>query len=198
MRGSWDDLKFGFFIDLSFFQFWICLSWFWILDLVCLVAVVAAVSAAAVPKGGVCLPKGESVAGQQYNIFFFNFGFFSLGSFGFWIWYFWSLLSLLSARQPCRKVGYACRKVSVSHNNSNNLFFSFFFSLGSFGFWTWYFLLLLVLLLERQPCRKVGYACRKVSVSHNNSNNFFFFIFFFLLVVLDFGFGIFCCCWCCC
>ena len=60
--GSRDDLKFGTFIDLRFFQFWICLSWFWILDLVCLVAVVTVVSAAAVPKGGVCLRKGERVA----------------------------------------------------------------------------------------------------------------------------------------
>ena len=45
---------------------------------------------------------------------------------------------------------------------------------------------LLLLLLERQPCRKVGYACRKVSVSHNNSNIFFFNFGFFLLV-LDLG-----------
>ena len=111
---------------------------------------------------------------------------------------------LLLERQPCRKVGYACRKVSVSHNNSNNFFFFIcFFSLGSFGFWIWYFLLLLVLLLERQPCRKVGYACRKVSVSHNNSNNFVYFFKFgffslgsfgswsFYFWILDFGGWIF-------
>ena len=51
------------FLDLFFF-FWILdvFSWFWILDLVFLVTVVPVVRAAAVPKGGVCLPKGERVA----------------------------------------------------------------------------------------------------------------------------------------
>ena len=37
-------------------------SWSWILDLVFLVTVVTVVGAAAVPKGGECLPKGERVA----------------------------------------------------------------------------------------------------------------------------------------
>ncbi len=50
----------------------------------------------------------------------------------FLIWYFWSLLLLLLERQPCRKVGYACRKVSVSHNNSANNKGIFFVS---FQFW---------------------------------------------------------------
>ena len=44
------------------FSIWDCFSWFWILDLVFLVTVVTVVRAAAVPKGGVCLPKGERVA----------------------------------------------------------------------------------------------------------------------------------------
>ena len=45
-----------------FFQFGSFSSWFWILDLVFLVIVVIVVRSAAVPKGGVCLPKGERVA----------------------------------------------------------------------------------------------------------------------------------------
>ena len=44
------------------FSIWDCFSWFGILDLVFLVTVVTVVRAAAVPKGGVCLPKGERVA----------------------------------------------------------------------------------------------------------------------------------------
>ena len=54
--GIW-DFAFCFFLDLG--MIWIFLFFF---DLVFLVTVVTVVRAAAVPKGGVCLPKGERVA----------------------------------------------------------------------------------------------------------------------------------------
>ena len=50
------------FLDLRFFGFCFFSSWFGILNLVFLVTAVTVVRAAAVPKGGVCLPKGERVA----------------------------------------------------------------------------------------------------------------------------------------
>ena len=58
-----------------FFGFRIFFFWFWILDLVFLVTIVTVVRAAAVPKGGKCLPKGERVAKQQYSNMFSFFSF---------------------------------------------------------------------------------------------------------------------------
>ena len=59
--GSWDDLEFGIF---RFEIFWMLDFFLLVLDFGfgILVTVVTVVRAAAVPKGGVCLPKGERVA----------------------------------------------------------------------------------------------------------------------------------------
>ena len=92
---------------------------------------------------------------------FFPLGLWILG-FGFLIWYFWSLLLLqLLERQPCRKVGYACRKVSASHNNSNNFFL--ILSMLHFFSWTldsWFWILDLEFKRER---KKIN--CQKNSAS---------------------------------